>query len=203
MTTLHPLTASPIETISTAELRGRLADTDLTVVDVRPLAAYNGWRLAGESRGGHIPGAVAFTDAWLTTVEPAEIERLLADKRVFETRTVVVYGYGPGEANAVATRLGELGHRDVRVYDEGWQAWAADPALPIDSLPNYDRLVHIDWLRAVLAAERPESAPSGPFILFHVNFGVPEEYDEAHIPGALYLDTNWLEDPADWNRRPP
>src|SRR5262249_27383479 len=37
----------------------------------------------------------------------------------------------------------------------------------------------------------------------HVNFGVPEEYAENHLPGAIYLDTNWLEDPADWNRRPP
>src|SRR5206468_1659931 len=28
-------------------------------------------------------------------------------------------------------------------------------------------------------------------------------YAEGHIPGAHYLDTNWLEDPADWNRRSP
>ena len=41
------------------------------------------------------------------------------------------------------------------------------------------------------------------FLLFHVNFGVPEEYAEGHLPGALFLDTNWLEDPADWNRRSP
>jgi len=34
-------------------------------------------------------------------------------------------------------------------------------------------------------------------------FGVPEEYEENHIPGALYLDTNWLESPDDWNRRSP
>ena len=26
---------------------------------------------------------------------------------------------------------------------------------------------------------------------------------ENHIPGALYLDTNRLENPIDWNRRPP
>ena len=55
----------------------------------------------------------------------------------------------------------------------------------------------------VLAGGRPEAAPPGKFLLFHVNFGVPEEYEESHIPGALYLDTNWLEDPADWNRRSP
>jgi thiosulfate/3-mercaptopyruvate sulfurtransferase len=40
-------------------------------------------------------------------------------------------------------------------------------------------------------------------LLFHVNFGVPEEYEENHLPGALYLDTNRLENPDDWNRRTP
>jgi thiosulfate/3-mercaptopyruvate sulfurtransferase len=32
---------------------------------------------------------------------------------------------------------------------------------------------------------------------------VPEEYEESHLPGALYLDTNLLENPVDWNRRTP
>ena len=32
---------------------------------------------------------------------------------------------------------------------------------------------------------------------------MPEEYEEDHLPGALYLDTNWLENPDDWNRRSP
>jgi molybdopterin synthase sulfurtransferase len=36
-----------------------------------------------------------------------------------------------------------------------------------------------------------------------VNFGVPEEYAENHLPEALYLDTNLLENPKDWNRRTP
>ena len=55
--------------ISTDELRRRLADPTLTIVDVRPLAAYNGWQLEGEARGGHIPGAVAFPSAWLDSVD--------------------------------------------------------------------------------------------------------------------------------------
>ena len=50
-------------------------------------------------------------------------------------------------------------------------------------------------------AKHPETAPAHRFLLFHVNFGVREEYEESHIPGALYLDTNWLENPVDWNRR--
>ena len=79
----------------------------------------------------------------------------------------------------------------------------ADESLPVEGLPNYDKLVHIAWLQAVLAGERPEAAPATRHVLFHVNFGVPEEYADGHIPGAHYLDTNWLESPADWNRRTP
>ncbi len=55
----------------------------------------------------------------------------------------------------------------------------------------------------LLAHEGPDAAPAGRFLLFHVNFGVPEEYEESHLPGALYLDTNRLENPIDWNRRTP
>ncbi len=202
MTILHEV-ATERPTISTTELRDRLGDPDLTVIDARPLTGYNGWRLDGEARGGHIPGAVAFPSAWLTSVDAPEIRRILDEKGVVPGREVVVYGTAHAEADAVATSLAGLGIEHVRVYADRFTAWAADPDLPIDRLPRHDRLVHIDWLRQVLAGERPEAAPEGKFLLFHVNFGVPEEYAEAHIPGALYLDTNWLEDPADWNRRSP
>ena len=37
----------------------------------------------------------------------------------------------------------------------------------------------------------------------HVNYGVPAEYEESHLPGAIHLDTNTLESSRDWNRRPP
>ena len=203
MTILHEVATPSSPTISTTELRGRLRDPDLTVLDVRPLTGYNGWRLDGEARGGHIPGAVAFPSAWLASVDAPEIRRILDEKGVVPGREIVVYGTDTDDARAVATGLAELGIENVRIYGDGFPTWAADPELPLERLPKYDRLVHIDWLQRVLADERPEAAPEGKFLLFHVNFGVPEEYAEGHIPGALYLDTNWLEDPADWNRRSP
>ncbi len=58
-------------TISTADLRRRLADPDLTIVDLRPMAAFNGWRLGREARGGHIRGAVAFPGEWLASEDAA------------------------------------------------------------------------------------------------------------------------------------
>jgi hypothetical protein len=107
------------------------------------------------------------------------------------------------DTNRVAERLRADSFDDVRELTGGWSAWLEDPDRRAESLPGYRQLVHPAWLRAVLDGERPEAAPDGPALLFHVNFGVPEEYAEGHLPGALYLDTNWLEDPADWNRRSP
>ncbi len=202
MTILHEIEGTS-PTISTTELRDRLGDPDVIVIDARPLTGYNGWRLGDEARGGHLPGAVAFPSAWLASIDTPEIRRILDEKGVVPGREVVVYGANAADAEAVAAGLAALGVENVRVYADGIATWAADPELPLERLPKYDKLVHIDWLRQVLAGERPEAAPQGKFLLFHVNFGVPEEYAEGHIPGARYLDTNWLEDPADWNRRSP
>jgi molybdopterin synthase sulfurtransferase len=101
MTTHQRLPNSSPATVSAAHLRQRLGDPALTIVDVRPLAAYNGWRLRSESRGGHIPGAVAFPTAWLTSVDEAEFQRELTAKGVVPERAIV--------------------------YGDGWFEWSQDP----------------------------------------------------------------------------
>jgi molybdopterin synthase sulfurtransferase len=115
----------------------------------------------------------------------------------------VVYGDGDTDAHALAAYLRAQGIHDVATLDGGFAAWAADDENPVDRLLQYERLVHVGWLRALLAGESVEGGPTGHALLFHVNFGVPEEYADGHIPGAHYLDTNWLESPSDWNRRSP
>ena len=200
-------TAAPTEPgrapISPAELATRLDDPALAIVDVRPLRAYNGWRQGDDARGGHVPGAVSFPAEWLTSVDRPEIERILARKGIVAGRDVVLYDGAGNDATLVAEALTGFGVPDARIVEGGFNAWAADPDRPVERLARHDRLVHIDWLAEVLAGGTPEAAPTGPFRLFHVNFGVPEEYAEGHVPGAHYLDTNWLENPVDWNRRTP
>ena len=200
MDTLNPRTNRDI---SIAALRNRLADPNLILVDARPTAAYNGWPLNGEARGGHVPGAVAFPSAWLATVEDAEVQRLLHEKGITHGRTIVVYGDGADDAAALSERLTSLGHDDVWVDRAGFSAWAADETLPLERLPNFEKLVHPAWVAQLIAGGRPDTYPGRGFVVLHVNFGVPEEYEEGHLPGALYLDTNRLEDPDDWNRRAP
>jgi 3-mercaptopyruvate sulfurtransferase SseA len=183
----------------TEELRGRLDGTALAIVDTRPLHLFNGWRSDGATRGGHIPGAVAFPGEWERVLDDADLGDVLVTKGVTTDREVVLYG---DDAPALAARLTALGYPSVRTYED-WDAWLEDETLPLEQLPRYERLVHVDWLRAVLDDKRPEAPPGDRFLLFHVNFGVPQEYEESHLPGALYLDTNWLENPVDWNRRTP
>jgi thiosulfate/3-mercaptopyruvate sulfurtransferase len=193
----------PAPDVSTAELRSRRDDPGLTVVDVRPLHAFNGWTIGRETRGGHVPGAVSLPGEWLGVLDDESLDSVLAGKSLEPQRELVLYGAGYDDVRPVAARLSELGYDRVRRFEADWAAWSADSRLPVDRLPNYERLVHPEWLHRVLEGGDPEAARGKGGLLFHVNFGVPEEYAESHLPGALYLDTNWLENPSDWNRRSP
>ncbi len=72
--------------ISTGELRSRIGEPGLCVVDVRPLFHYNGWSEPGAARGGHIPGAVALPSAWLSRLDESELQELLVDKGITRGR---------------------------------------------------------------------------------------------------------------------
>jgi thiosulfate/3-mercaptopyruvate sulfurtransferase len=201
--------ATTARTIHLDELSARLGRPDLRILDARPLAAYNGWRLRGEPRGGHVPGAGALPAEWLYRLDDEDILALARAHDLATGTTTVVYGYDGaadrgGDARAVVDRLASIGVTGLRVIERGWTGgWAADASRPVELLPGYRRLVHPAWLREALDGGAPEYPPTGPLLLFHVNFGVPEEYAEGHLPGARYLDTNWLENPIDWNRRTP
>src|SRR2546421_12667082 len=100
----------PDSNISLAELRQRLGDPQLTIVDVRALPAYNGWRSEGAARGGHIPSAVAFPSAWLESVDAPEGERLLRSKGILASHEVVLYGDRGEGTLLLARRLAAVGH---------------------------------------------------------------------------------------------
>jgi len=116
-------------------------------------------------------------------------------------KTVVVYGYSHDDAVAMGKRLTDLGYENVCTYQAGLEAWAADNSLPMSRLTRYEKLVHPEWVRRLINGEHAESYPGHGFAIFHVNFGVPEEYAAGHIPGAMHMDTGALESSTSWNRR--
>ncbi len=189
--------------ISTHELVERIGKPTTAMVDIRPPAAYNGWPLQNEVRGGHIPGAVSCPLAWNTLLKPTAQRNLLETKGVLPKKQVVVYGNDEAEAETAVRNLLRLGYRNVQVYQAGFPAWAAEPHLPVRRLANYDRLVHPAWLNQLIHERQVPGKPSQPFIIAHVTYKSPEEYSHSHIPTAIHLDTNALEESEYKNRRPP
>ncbi len=186
--------------ISTDEFATRVADASHTIIDTRPLAAYNGWRLAGEARGGHVPGARSLPLEWTRFMDWIEV---LEGKGLDPSRSVTVYGYAPDDADAMVNYLARLGYGHVEPYHGFIAEWAADPERPIRRLERYRHLVHPAWLHALIGGGTPEAPPRGDWVLCHAHFDHPADYARGHIPGALSLDTNLLETPETWNRRSP
>jgi rhodanese-related sulfurtransferase len=102
--------------ITQAELRDAVGTGAVTVVDALPLRAY---------QRRHLPGAVNL---------PAEDIARAADVLPDRSSPIVVYSTdtdcdrGPG----LAELLTGLGYRDIRLYAEGIEDWAA-AGLPIES----------------------------------------------------------------------
>ncbi len=189
-----------LKRVSTRELRERLDDPRLQLLDVRPIDAYNGWRLRAEPRGGHIRGARALPLKWSRYLDWIEIVRA---KGIRPDHALVVYGYEPADADEVARLLVRTGHEDVAVYHDFTAEWCADEALPMERLPRYRHLVPAEWLQGLISEGNTPEAPQGRWVLCHAHYRPTGDYERGHIPGALDLDTNTLESPDTWNRRSP
>ena len=192
--------ADAVNRLSTRELRERLHDPQLQLIDAGPIDAYNGWRLRGEARGGHIPGARTLPLKWAGYLDWIEIVRA---KGIQPERPVVVYGYDVDEAEQVARGFARSGYADVGVYPGFAPEWCADERLPLEYLPRYRHLVPARWLSELIYRGSAPEHSGGPFVLCHAHYQNRGDYEKGHIPGALDLDTNTLESPDTWNRRSP
>jgi len=190
----------PVSIIDVVQAGG--FSTDI-IVDVRPMAAYNGWVQRRESRGGHIDGAVPFPVSWFSDPDPVGLIRLLMGKGISPEKNVILYGYDREDAGAAASYLSELGFSSLKIFEEGLEAWAADPAKPMGRLARCSQLVYAEWLSGVLRGETCHEYEGGALVVAHASFDNRDDYNNGHVPGAISLDTLFLEEPEHWNRRNP
>ncbi len=184
--------------ISTGELSKQIDNTDWVTMDTRPKASYNGWQLFGESRGGHIKGAVSFPVSWTTSAGDTDLKLELDAEGITMDKTVVVYHTKAGERKLAAARLETLGYEKLYVYND-FNSWLADEELPLERLANYQKLVNVDWVNDVILGKNPPTYKGNKYIILEVSWGPPDDYDQGHIPGAIHLDTDEIESLPLWN----
>jgi 3-mercaptopyruvate sulfurtransferase SseA len=188
-----------ISNISTKELSAQLDNPEFSLLDIRPSAAYNGWRLKDEVRGGHIRGAVSFPMLWIKKLSNPKLKSLLASKGINSKNTIVVYGYKGDNCSMMARFLQDIGVRKVFIYEAGLQEWAADPSLPMEYLANYEKLVHPGWVENLISGKNSEQSSDRDYRLIEVSFKGFEEYESGHIPGAYHFDLASIESAPTWN----
>ena len=187
-------------TLTTAALADRLEQPGVRLIDVRPVEAYNGWRLTGEARSGHVPGAKSLPHKWLHYLDWIEI---VHSKDIRPEHDLILYGYDPAEAEAVAGQFRRAGYPSISVYHGLAAEWSTREDLPLVRLPRYRHLVPVAWLKTLFERGTAEEYDGEKFILCHAHYRNPGDDAQGHIPGAVALDTNTLESPETWNRRPP
>ncbi len=182
-----------LEKISTSDVSQMLNDPNVAILDARPSAAYNGWPLMGEARGGHIPGAINFPLAWVEKFPDDQLKSILVSNGVLTEKRIVIYAYRPSDCSSLADWLKTVGFMDISLLSTGLAEWAADPNLPLDYLPNFEKLVHPQWLDEFVPKSNQHHA------LFEVSGDGKQAYVDGHIPGALHFDLGLVEVQPNWN----
>lgn len=186
--------------LSTQELITTLKETDVTLIDIRPIAAYNGWALQNEQRGGHIPGAKSIPLQWTQYMDWVEV---LEEKNITKGQPIIVYGYEEEQSAEMAAKLINLGYSNIHLYNNYIEEWVGNPDLPLHQLSRFKHLVYPEWVKKLVDGQQPPQLNNDDYVICHSHYDHIEDYHKGHIPGAIPLDTNSLESTKTWNRRSP
>jgi len=186
--------------ITTKELMVLLRSPQVRIVDIRPVDAYNGWRLNGETRGGHLPGAKSLSAKWANYIDWIEI---VHSKSILPEHEVILYGYTKEETEKIARRFVQAGYPKIRIYNHFPDEWSPDESLPMDFLPRYRNLVPSSWVNDIISGNIPPEIRGRKVVICHAHYRNRDAYLSGHIPGAIDMDTLALEAPETWNRRSP
>ncbi len=146
----RPLSTEPVErpagTLTVAVRPGMIADRDdvlaaidddsVVIVDALPEPHYRG-QMSMYARPGHIPTAVNIPVTGLTDESGhyRPLDELAAMYTTDHSARHITYCGGGIAASSAAFVMTRLGYQDVAVYTASLQEWAADPDLPMETVP--------------------------------------------------------------------
>lgn len=187
--------------ISLEEAKANYNNETYVFVDARLSDAYNGWALDGISRGGHIPNAVDFSYNWLTVEvdnQEEQLSKILETKGITRDKNIIIYDVEGTNALAVYDYLRAKDFEKVSMFD--LNLWIEDETLALEKLPNYEKIVPADIVKAVLEGEKPETFENAKNIkVVEASWG-PEDasYGKGHVPGTVHINTDLVEPEPEW-----
>lgn len=113
-----------------------IGDANVVKLDVRSLAEKQD-TANGTIRTGQIPEAVSLDDDAVmqpdgTFRTPDEIRAIMGGLGIGDEATIVVYGTYGIDTGRMWLALEIAGYQHVRVFDDGYVAWANDPDVPVE-----------------------------------------------------------------------
>jgi len=191
----------PAKVISTEDLKGKMKDDSYVIVDTRINDAFNGWKLDGVSRGGHIEGAVDFSANWLKVEADDKdkvLEEALKTKGISSDKNIVLYDANGKDALDVANYLSEKGYKNLYTYDV--KEWAKDESLPMVKYDNYQMIVPASAVKDIVDGKTPESFEEGKKVkIVEASWGEEDtSYAKGHVPTAFHINTDLIEPPPAW-----
>ncbi len=184
--------------LKTKDVSRLLHDDHTKLIDIRPVDAYNGWRLQNEMRGGHIKGAKSFPYSWTMLPQWNEI---IVSKSLKPEHNIVLYGYQFSELKNFAEKLHSKGFKNVFLYRYFIDEWTTNFDLPMGQLERYDKLVPAQWVKQLIDGQKYAHQTNKSYIIIHAHYRNRNAYLSGHIPEAVDMDTLALEAPETWNRR--
>ncbi|WP_415837449.1 rhodanese-like domain-containing protein [Parendozoicomonas haliclonae] len=187
---------SSMKTLDLSRVENLINAPDWVLVDARLSDAFNGWKLDGIARGGHLPGAVDFPANWLTVDDEAREQKLravLAGKGISTDKSVLLYDVNGKDARKVAEFLQTQGFHNLHYFN--LKPWIDNPSLALVKWPGYQRVVPAEAVKAVLDGKQPESFENaGKVKILEASWGDEDEsYSKGHIPTAVHVNTDLIE----------
>lgn len=191
------------KSISTDELNKKLKDKQWVIVDTRINDAFNGWKLDGVARGGHIDGAVDFSSNWLKVEakdKEKKLDEALKTKKIDKDKNIVLYDANGKDANQVAEYLSKKGYKNLYTYDV--KEWAKNKSLPMKKYKNFEMIVPAKVVKDVIDGKTPETFEKGKKVkIVEVSWGEEKtSYAKGHVPTSFHVNTDIIEPPT---KNPP
>lgn len=130
----------PSKLVGLDEILDNYKNPDWQIIDARSPSEFEGANPAGNSRGGHIPGAINLEwkelldkseDGVSYLLSADEMERKLQAKGIRRDKTLISHCQAGVRASFLAYCLELLGYPDVRLYDGSMGEWANAEHTPL------------------------------------------------------------------------